>query len=226
MHFLAVYTLGPLTPPAQDRTELALACGGAAASNDGVPAPDRTFSPGPFANFPGPCTHLWDPSLFTVSGLSRLLNKHPRVSQRTSPDDALFVVAFPSLNIDEMVEVADLYEDTARDTGRPIVVVNGELERIRSGYYPAFWSRKEMAVLLELTPKFEQVYFIHNFKGSTPAVLFRAYPGPFQVLLNVGEGGFVCVHSQDTFPGLKTVALDILPKAIAARRAKTSGRPL
>ncbi len=82
---------------------------------------------------------------------------------------------------------------------------------------------QELGVLREFTPKFEQVYFIHNFKGSTPAVLFRAYPGPFQVLVNTGEGGFVCVHSQDTFPGLRAVAVDILPKALAARRAGGRG---
>jgi hypothetical protein len=155
-----------------------------------------------------------------MSGLSRMLNQHPRVEGRTSPTDARFVVAYPTMNIDEMVETADLYDAAAAPTGRPIVIVNGELERIRSGYYPAWWSRTEMARLREFTPLFTQVYYIHNFKGSTPAVLFRAYPGPFQVLLNTGEGGFVTVWTGNTFPGLRAVALDILPAALAARRAK------
>lgn len=32
-------------------------------------------------------------------------------------------------------------------------------------YYPAFWSRSEMAVLRKFAPKFEQVYFIHSAFG-------------------------------------------------------------
>lgn len=202
-----------------DTTELAVARGGAAATPDGVPAPANTFSPGAFGDYQGPCTHLFEPSFLTVSGLSRMLDQHPRIERRTKDSDARFVIAYPSHNIDELVEVAELHERVAKPTGRPIVVVMGEMERIRSGYYPAFWSRTEMALLREFTPKFEQVYYIHNFKGATPAVLFRAYPGPFQVLINTGEGGFVTVWQGDKFPGHKEVALNILPAALAEWRA-------
>ena len=59
---------------------------------------------------------------------------------------------------------------------------------------------------------------------STPGVLFRAYPGPFQVLINTGEGGFLTVWTGDKFPGHRTVATDILPAAIAERRAKEAAR--
>lgn len=40
---------------------------------------------------------------------------------------------------------------------RPIVVVNGELDRIRSGYYPPFWARTEMQYLKGIVPQFMQV---------------------------------------------------------------------
>ena len=76
-----------------------------------------------------------------------------------------------------------------------------------------------MEVLRVFAPRFTQVYFLHNFKGSTPAVLLRAYPGPFQVLLRRADGGFDCVHETDTFPGLRAVATDIIPRALAAARA-------
>ena len=41
--------------------------------------------------------------------------------------------------------------------------------------------------------------------------LFRAYPGPWQVLRRDREGLRV-VHTQDTMPSLKEVALEILPR--------------
>ena len=88
-----------------------------------------------------------------------------------------------------------------------------------ASYYPKFWARGEMDVLRVFAPRFDQVYFLHNFKGSWPAVLLRAYPGPFQVLLRRPDGGFDCVHETDIFPGLRAVATDIIPRAVAARRA-------
>ena len=49
-------------------------------------------------------------------------------------------------------------------------------------------------------------------------MLFRAYPGPFQVLLRNREDGTMrCVHTTDTFPGLRAVATDILPAIRAAQ---------
>jgi hypothetical protein len=94
----------------------------------------------------------------------------------------------------------------------------------RDSYYPFFWAKNEMDKLRDFAPRFQQIYFIHNFKGSTPAVLFRAYPGPFQVLLRTSDGtGFSCVHETDTFPGLRAVAADILPAAIAKARAASRG---
>lgn len=153
-----------------------------------------------------------------------MMNQHPLIERRTAASDVRFVVAYPSHNIDEMVEVSELHQRVALPSKRPIIVVNGEMERIRSGYYPAFWSRSEMSILRDFCPRFEQVYYIHNFKGSTPGVLFRAYPGPFQVLINTGEGGYLTVWSGDTFPGHRAVATDILPKALAERRAKAAAR--
>lgn len=207
-----------------DTVELALARGGAAASSDGVPAPDTAFQKGAFADYPGPCTHVFEPNFLTISGLARLMNQHPLIERRTEPTDARFVIAYPSQNLDELIEVAELHERVARPGSKPIVVVMGEMERIRSGYYPSWWARSEMAKLLAFTPQFTQVYYIHNFKGANAAVLFRAYPGPFQVLLNTGEGGFVTLWTGNTFPGHRKVAVDILPAALAERRAKDAAR--
>jgi len=72
----------------------------------------------------------------------------------------------------------------------------------------------------ELPARFRPGVSIHNFKGAKGGVLFRAYPGPWQVLTRRGRDGeeLTVVHTQTTMPTLKQVASDILPRA-AARTA-------
>lgn len=180
-----------------DKVELGLAVGGAGRSSDGIPAPDNTFTAGPFAAFPGRCSWLCEQGLLTTSGLGRLLKMLQPAAERTAPDDVAIVVAYPSLNIDEMTEVAALH---AARPDVPIITVNAELERIRSGYglrnlaallpcspfltpfwlaytrviryYPFFWAKGEMDALRAFAPRFEQAYFIHNFKARVRAPCF------------------------------------------------------
>mmetsp|Transcript_11192 Transcript_11192/g.28701 ORF Transcript_11192/g.28701 Transcript_11192/m.28701 type:complete len:117 (+) Transcript_11192:378-728(+) len=115
-----------------------------------------------------------------------------------------------------MVTVGELYEDTCRATKRPIVVVNGELDRIRSGYYPPFWARTEMQYLKGIVPQFMQAYYIHNFKGSKPAALFRAYPGPWQLYRrDVRSGDMTLIYEQEDFISLSEAALTLLPRHYA-----------
>jgi len=52
---------------------------------------------------------------------------------------------------------------------------------LRSGYYPAFFYPKIGRLAKNFLPGFDQAYYIHNFKGAKGGVLFRAYPGPWQV---------------------------------------------
>lgn len=65
-----------------------------------------------------------------------------------------------------MIQVGDLYEGVAKSSGSPIVVFNGELDRIRSGYYPALFFPKLGQLAKTFIPKFETAFYIHNFKGS------------------------------------------------------------
>jgi hypothetical protein len=130
--------------------------------------------------------------------------------------DTAFVVAYPSLNISELVRTKELYDGELRkgpSERRPVITCNGELERTRSNYYPPFWNAKEMAPLRDFARQFEGVYWISNFKGSNPAVLFRAYPGPWQVLRRRrADDSYEVVYTCDEFPGVQKVALEILPK--------------
>jgi hypothetical protein len=71
-----------------------------------------------------------------------------------------------------------------------------------------------------MIPRVESAFYIHNFKGAGGGVLFRAYPGPWQVLLRIGKEDVVLVHTQDDRPSLKDVALDMLPKAASEYRRR------
>ena len=71
-----------------------------------------------------------------------------------------------------MIQEGDLYEHVTKASGSPIVVFNGELDRIRSGYYPALFFPKLGQLAKAFIPKFETAFYIHNFKGSRGGILF------------------------------------------------------
>ncbi|MCO5556423.1 hypothetical protein L7F22_009972 [Adiantum nelumboides] len=139
------------------------------------------------------------------SGLEDIgFTKKVRVVDHLKPTDEMIVVAYPYFNVNEMLAVEELYTKATAESEVPILVFNGELDRIRSGYYPPFFYPKLAALSKSFLPKFETVFYIHNFKGSRGGTLFRAYPGPWQVLRRVNSG-LVCVHEQETMPSLKEV---------------------
>ena len=201
-----------------DPTEAKLAkTGTSAGTTDGVRAPQNSETKAWFGpdNWPGPVDFLEDPSFLSMSGLDKVLNKRVTVAQRVKETETAFVVAYPVSNISELTCTYELYEGECirgEAKSRPIVVCNGELERTRSNYYPPFWNAGEMAPLREFVKVFSQVYFIHNFKGSNPAVLFRCYPGPWQVLRRRRDAGLEVVWTGETYPGVQKVALEVLPK--------------
>lgn len=104
-----------------------------------------------------------------------------KMADRVRASDKAFVVAYPYFNVNEMIAVEELYKDSAAASNRPIIIFNGELDRIRSGYYPAFFYPKLGSIAKEFLPKFETVYYIHNFKGRSRGVLFR-YDLPCSIL--------------------------------------------
>ncbi|MEW5318355.1 MAG: hypothetical protein WDW38_009581 [Sanguina aurantia] len=90
-------------------------------------------------------------------------------------DDKLLVIAYPCYNPrEELSAVARLVKEVCTPKSIPLIVFNGELDRVREGYYVS-WAFKELAAIAnDLLPLFETSYYIHNFKGSVPGVLFRA----------------------------------------------------
>lgn len=132
------------------------------------------------------------------------------MSERVKPDDEMFLVAYPYFNVNEMLVVEELYEAAVKNTTRKLIIFNGELDRIRSGYYPSFFYPKLASLTKTFLPKLETVYYIHNFKGRNGGTLFRSYPGAWQVLRKLGDR-YICLHQQEEMPSLKEVALEILP---------------
>ncbi|KAG7612326.1 unnamed protein product [Arabidopsis thaliana] len=152
--------------------------------------------------------YLTKPSLFEDFGFFERV----KMADRVKPEDELFLVAYPYFNVNEMLVVEELYKEAVVNTDRKLIIFNGELDRIRSGYYPKFFYPKLAALTKTLLPKMETVYYIHNFKGQKGGVLFRCYPGPWQVLRRT-RNKYICVHQQESMPSLKEVALDILASA-------------
>ncbi|KAL8503462.1 hypothetical protein ACS0TY_022273 [Phlomoides rotata] len=152
--------------------------------------------------------YLTKPSFFQDFGFDTKV----KMADRVKPDDELFLVAYPYFNVNEMLVVEELYKEAVVNTSRKLIIFNGELDRIRSGYYPAFFYPKLAALSQSLFPKMETVYYIHNFKGRNRGVLFRCYPGPWKVLRKVRDK-YICVHQQEMMPSLKEVALEILPSS-------------
>ncbi|XP_078440078.1 LOW PSII ACCUMULATION protein (DUF1995) isoform X2 [Wolffia australiana] len=150
--------------------------------------------------------YLTKPSLFEDFGFTTKV----KMSDRVKPTDEMFLVAYPYFNVNEMLVVEELYEEAVANTDRKLVIFNGELDRIRTGYYPSFFYPKLGALAKAFLPKIETVYYIHNFKGRKGGVLFRCYPGLWKVLRMV-NGIYSCLHQQEEMPSLKEVALDILP---------------
>ncbi|KAG6780841.1 hypothetical protein POTOM_013720 [Populus tomentosa] len=150
--------------------------------------------------------YLTKPSFFEDFGFVEKV----KMTDRVKPEDELFLVAYPYFNVNEMLVVEELYKEAVVETARKLIIFNGELDRIRSGYYPSFFYPKLASLLKTLFPLMETVYYIHNFKGRSGGILFRCYPGPWKVLRKV-RNAYTCLHQQEAMPSLKEVALDILP---------------
>lgn len=136
-------------------------------------------------------------------------------TQQIKESDKLLVAAYPSFNPrEELSSVLQLWRECcAGAAGRNMLVFNGELDRVRGGYYPGLFFPEIQKFADELLPQFTTAYYIHNFKGSRPGALFRAYPGPWQVLRRnpVDPLETRVIWTNDKMPTLRQVAMEILP---------------
>lgn len=91
---------------------------------------------------------------------------------------------------EELTATRELYDNAAALKDRPLIIFNGELDRLRGGYYPS-WGFPELAKLSkEFLPQVECAYFIHNFKGSRPGKGWMVGLPAFGIRhLSAGGGG-------------------------------------
>lgn len=69
---------------------------------------------------------------------------------------------------EELAAAEQLYKETCTATPRPMIIFNGELDRIRGGYFPALLYPGIARLEKEFLPQMEAAYYLHNFKGSRP----------------------------------------------------------
>lgn len=62
----------------------------------------------------------------------------------------------------------EVYDAVIEGSDRPLVIFNGELDRIRSGYYPPFFYPGLAKMAQDWLPQFCTAFYIHNFKGRNP----------------------------------------------------------
>lgn len=146
-------------------------------------------------------------------------------SEHVDDQDEVFIAAYPSFDPRELVAADKVFQCARRKfkqdgKRRPLIFFNAELDRLRSNYYPGLFYPEMSRLSRDMIPLVESAFYIHNFKGAGGGVLFRAYPGPWQVLLRIGKEDVVLVHTQDERPSLKEVALDVLPKAASEYRRR------
>ena len=182
-----------------DEDEMKAATRGIAA-NPGI---GRTGVDALFASAKYKLDYLTRPTILLDLGIDIL--KEP-VGARVEATDEVYVAAYPSFNVNEILAVEELY---AREDCRPIIVVNGEFERLRSGYYPSVFYPKIAKCSKNFIPLFETAYYIRNFKGSRPGVVFRCYPGPWQVFRRDpgNSDALTCLLTQDEPISVRDAAL-------------------
>lgn len=101
-----------------------------------------------------------------------------------------------------------------------LVVVNGQLDRVRGGYYNSFIFPKIGQVAERFYRKFEPIFCLKPLSDKgCGGWLYRVYPEPWQVVLQQkadGDGGFLAA----TFPERPTYADAIQALVQAARTRK------
>uniref|UniRef100_A0A7S1EPF0 DUF1995 domain-containing protein n=1 Tax=Timspurckia oligopyrenoides TaxID=708627 RepID=A0A7S1EPF0_9RHOD len=108
------------------------------------------------------------------------------------------LVVMPGFNVDEWLDMEKLR------IGPPIIVLNGEMDRVRGGYYPRIFYPGLHRVKDRFLNKFEPIFFLKQF-GSGLGVLFRKYPEPWQTLFRDSDGSLRLIAVDQTRPAYQDV---------------------
>lgn len=164
----------------------------------------------------------WGSSL--ISGLSKMIGGEdgdagllgdqaaldPIIDGENSPA-SLWLVIQPGNGgpVEDWVNLAKMSSDQT-----PVVIINGALDKVNGGFYPAFVFPKLAKVTESYYKKFESVFYIKPFSDKgVYGWLFRVYPEPWQVVyesVKQGKDGnaeveYITVDVLDERPSYNTI---------------------
>jgi len=141
----------------------------------------------------------WGDSLsFTVLGLEsftieNILTKSPKC----------IIVMNPGFNVEEWITIAKVYESSISIMNEvPLIMINGNLDRLRNGYYPSLFYPQLKAVTDSFYRKFISVYFLSPIAVSGDrlgAWLVKTYNNPWQILVK-SKAGYESIAQYDREP--------------------------
>ena len=143
---------------------------------------------------------------FTMTSIEGLLEYQPESIPQ------LMVIVNPGFSVDEWINIPKL------DKGVPMIIINGNLDRLRNGYYPWFIYPGLTKVTKEFYCNSVQALFLSPIAvgGSRlGAWLTRVYPGKWEVLVK-GSNAYDVVSVTDVEPEAK-VAWNIAKKSFLER---------
>ena len=94
----------------------------------------------------------------------------------------LCILVNPGFNIEEWILAADLANN---ETKFPIICINGNLDRLRNGYYPGIFYPGLSRVSRSFYWNAKQAFFLQPIAvdgNRFAGYLAREYPGPFEIL--------------------------------------------
>ncbi|KAA8497018.1 Protein LOW PSII ACCUMULATION 3, chloroplastic [Porphyridium purpureum] len=155
---------------------------------------------------------------FEVGSLAAAATMQAEREQPAGSTRTLFVVVNPGFNIEEWLQLESLHLGHPSD---PILVINGGMDRVRSGYYPRLFYPKLHQTKDRFLCKFEPVFFYKPF-GSGLGTLYRKFPADWQTLFHVKDGGGYRLLSQDAQrPEYKVVEQNFRAESIAVYQKRT-----
>jgi hypothetical protein len=130
---------------------------------------------------------------FTLTSIEGLLQAKPALVPK------LLVFVNPGFNIAEWIDIPKVVEQAGNP---PVVIINGYLDRLRNGYYPAIFYPGLTKVSKGFYSTATQACFLSPIAvggNRLGAWLARVYPGPWEVLVRNKEG-YEVIQTSDQEP--------------------------
>eukprot|EP01041_Mallomonas_annulata_P001579 gene1579-3052_t len=127
----------------------------------------------------------------------------------------LIIVVNPGFNVEEWIEIPKLQRGDA-----PIIIINGNLDRLRNGYYPRIFYPGLYQVNKDFYSRFTQALFLSPVAiggDRFGAWLARIYPGDWDLLVKDPAAGELSIISSSINEPNPTEAWNIAKKESSKR---------